>query len=348
MFPAGDALKPSFHRIDLASIGQGELDAFPDRIVFQTGPWVNFIAQTQNAEPVIAALRENNEIMGYFTGLIVKKFGFKILGSPFPGWSTPYMGFNLRPGVSRATAIEALGDFAFDVLKCHHMELMDRHMVRQDCSHLDFKCLMFDSFEVDISLTEDQIWKNMRHDGRQCIRKAEKCGVRIEEANDLSFADEHYAQLKHVFAVKNSVPPFGVERIRRLIELMYPSGNLLMLRARNKEGVCIATSIFAGMNQIMFHWGAASWRHYSQVRPNEPLVWYAIKYWKARGIRTFELIGRGDYKLKFGSQPIVIPWVRISRNRTISLLRTSAQQAFSTAQSAVGRVAHVADRFRRG
>ena len=83
----------------------------------------------------------------------------------------------------------------------------------------------------------------MRHDCRQCIRKAQESGVVIEEANDLSFADEHYAQLKHVFALKNSVPPFGVDRIRKLIELVHPSGNLLMLRARNKDGICIATSI---------------------------------------------------------------------------------------------------------
>jgi len=340
-------LKPLFHRLDFASMDEKELDAFPDRIIFQTRPWIHFIARTQNAEPVIAALREDNETLGYFTGLIVKKFGFRILGSPFPGWSTPYIGFNLKPGVSRRTAMEALTDFAFDDLKCHHLELMDRRMVPEDCAHLGFERLMFDSFEVDVSLAEDQIWKNMRHDGRQCIRRAAKCGVQVEEASDLSFADEHYAQLKHVFAVKNSVPPFGVERIRQLIELAHPSGNLLMLRARNKEGICIATSIFAAMNQIMFHWGAASWRHYSQVRPNEPLVWYAIKYWKERGISTFELIGRGDYKLKFGSRPIVIPWVRMSRNPTISLFRTAAQKAFWTAQSAAGRVAHMADRLRR-
>ena len=91
-------MKPSFHRVDLASIDEKELDAFPDRIFFQTRPWVNFVALTQNAEPVIGALRQDNETLGYFTGLTVKKFGFRILGSPFPRWNTPYMGFNLRPG----------------------------------------------------------------------------------------------------------------------------------------------------------------------------------------------------------------------------------------------------------
>lgn len=340
-------MRPAFHLVDFASINSAELDSFRDRIVFQTLPWLEFIAQTQNAQPVIADLREDNETLGYFTGLVVKKFGLKILGSPFPGWSTPYMGFNLKPEVPRRAAIEALIEFAFDDLKCHHMELMDRRMVAEDCADLGLECSIFESFEVDVSLAEDQLWKNMRRECRQCIRKAEKCEVRIEQAADLSFADEHYAQLKHVFAVKNSVPPFGVERIKRLIESVHPSGNLLMLRARNKDGICIATSIFAAMNQIMFYWGAASWRHLSLVRPNELLVWHAIQYCKEHGMSTFELIGGGDYKLKFGSRRIVVPWVRISRNPSIAFLRTSAQKAFCAAQDAIGKVAHVTDRLKR-
>ncbi len=121
-------MKPAFHKLDFASINSAELDAFEDRIIFQTRPWINFIARTQNAEPIIAALREDNETLGYFTGLIVKRFGFKILGSPFPGWNTPYMGFNLKPGISRTIAMEALTDFAFKELKCHHLEIMDRRM----------------------------------------------------------------------------------------------------------------------------------------------------------------------------------------------------------------------------
>ena len=79
-------MRPTFHRLDFGSVNDAQLDSFEDRIVFQTRPWLEFIAQTQNAKPMIAALREDDETVGYFTGLIVKKFGFTILGSPFPGW----------------------------------------------------------------------------------------------------------------------------------------------------------------------------------------------------------------------------------------------------------------------
>ncbi len=339
--------KPSFQRINIDSIDPQELEAYPDRIVYQTLPWIKFVAFTQCAEPIMAVLSRHDETLGYFTGLIVKKFGFKILGSPFPGWSTPYMGFNLRPDVSRALAAEALIDFGFNELRCHHIELMDRNMVPGDYNHLGFETSVFDSFELDLTLSKDRLWRNMRQDCRESIRKAKRSGVVVEEAHDIEFADDYYEQLKHVFAVKHSVPPFGVDRVRQLIAFMEPTGNLLMLRARNKEGICIATSIRLAMNTTVFAWGAASWRHFSRVRPNELLQWYAIKYWKARGMRTFDLVGRGDYKLKYGSEPIAVPWVRKSKSPGIAFLRFSAEETFRAAQDTFGKLAHIVERFRR-
>ena len=39
--------------------------------------------------------------------IAMSRFGVRILGSPFPGWTTLSMGFNLREGVSRRAATEA-------------------------------------------------------------------------------------------------------------------------------------------------------------------------------------------------------------------------------------------------
>jgi hypothetical protein len=89
------------------------LSTFDDRIVFQTPAWLAFLAEMQGAEPVLAELKDGNESLSYLPGMILKKMGLRIFGSPFPGWSTPYMGFNLRPGVPRRVAVEALSDFVF-------------------------------------------------------------------------------------------------------------------------------------------------------------------------------------------------------------------------------------------
>ena len=47
-----------FHSIDIKSADWKRLDRFADRTVFQTREWINFVAEAQNAQPVLAELRE--------------------------------------------------------------------------------------------------------------------------------------------------------------------------------------------------------------------------------------------------------------------------------------------------
>src|SRR4030067_1109361 len=99
------------------------IDRFVDRTLFQTPAWLAFVAETQHAEPVHALVTSGNSAVGRFTGLIVRRLGVRILGSPMPGWTTSYMGFNLDPGVSRTDALAALERFVFQQLKCIHFEI---------------------------------------------------------------------------------------------------------------------------------------------------------------------------------------------------------------------------------
>src|SRR5437763_16368664 len=127
------------------------IDSFEDRTVFQTREWVGFVAETQKAKPVIVELSENGRVFGYFTGLTFTRFGVKILGSSFPGWSTPYMGFNLVPGASRAEALAALERTAWNDLKCMHMEVSDPNFDEGDGEALGFKTSHFTSYRTDLT-----------------------------------------------------------------------------------------------------------------------------------------------------------------------------------------------------
>ena len=108
----------------------GVLGAHPDRVLFQTQPWLEFIARTQDAEPVVAAVYRGDECVGSFSGAIIRRFGVRILGSPFPGWTTAWMGFALDDGVDRWDAAAALESFAFRDLGCWHLEVRDRLLRR--------------------------------------------------------------------------------------------------------------------------------------------------------------------------------------------------------------------------
>lgn len=321
-------MAPFFQLVDPASLNQDELNRFSDRTIQQTLPWIQFLTETQNAEPIFAVLKAGSRTLGYFSGLITRRFGFKILGSPFPGWSTTYMGFNLFPGASRSEALDALVDLCFHELKCDHLELMDRHISHEQCSGRRFTIWDFASIEIDLTETEDEIFHRMKHQCRNCIRKAQRSGVIIEVSDDEGFAQDYYRQIQHVFATKGLPPPFGMDRVESLIRNVYPTGKLLLLRARNRDGVCIATGIFPAMNTTAYAWGSASLRQYSGDRPNEAIFWYAMKYWKDRGMRVFDLVGAAEYKKKYGGHIIVVPWIRKSKNWITAFLRTEAEAVF--------------------
>ena len=315
----------SFELMDLSQVPWDELDQYEDRIVFQTRVWLDFLAATQGAEPVVAAIRENGQLLGYFTGLIVKKFGIKILGSPFKGWTTNYMGFNLRPGVSRLALLDDLSSFAFKKLGCHHLEVLDRNIAEEDAGGLSYEQQVYHTLQLDLTRSEEEIFKSMHSKAcRYNIRKSERLGVVIEEATDPGFAADYHAQLQDVFAKQSLVPTYGLELVQTLIHKVQPTGNLLLLRARSPEGTCIATGIFIAFKDLMIFWGGASWRKFQHLCPNEPIMWYAMRYWKARGAKICDL-GAGDYKKKFGVQPYRYPRLIKSRYRFLLPLRNGAQ-----------------------
>jgi hypothetical protein len=302
-----------------------------ERFIYHTDAWLRFVAEARSAEPVRAELRDGDRVIGHVTGLVVTVLGARIFGSPLPGWTTLYMGFVLDPGVPRRDAIDALRTFVFGPLRCVHLGVGDTPLLAVPHDHVD-------SYENDLTRSEDELFAAMDSACRRCIRKAEKGNVAIEEVDsgDRSFAGEFYAQLAEVFRRQGLVPTYGPERVRALIDCLSGTGQLLLLRARNPDGACIATGIYPGMNRLAQFWGNASVRAEQHRRPNEALNWHAMRYWKRRGAEVFDWGGGGDYKIKYGCAPIQVPRVRASKHALFARARDAALKAFEGRQRLLG------------
>jgi CelD/BcsL family acetyltransferase involved in cellulose biosynthesis len=324
------------------------MDAMPDRVVFQTREWLEFLATTQNAEPVLAVVRDCGTDVGYFTGLIVKRLGIRILGSPFPGWTTDYLGFNLTAGVSRRHAAEALIRFAFGPLRCHHVELCDRYLRGGDLdgSRYETDCSKR-TFVVDLTGDESDVFARMTSACRRAVRRGMKVGVQVEVARGLSFADEYYEQLQGVFARQSLVPTFDVERVRELIRHLEKTGHLLLLRARDPDGRGIATGIFLAFNGMAHFWGGASVREQQILRPNEAIFWYAMRWAREKGCTTLDMGGGGEYKTRYGARELQVPRFRCSRVPGLAFLRNAAEVVVEARQSLRSRRESVVARLTR-
>lgn len=302
------------------------LDQFPDRLTYHTEEWILFIADTQNATPVFADVYEGSSLVGCFHSLLIRRFGLKILASPFPGWTTEYMGFNLLPGIPRRLALQALEPFAFRELGCVYVEVADRAFTLEDGERAGFERRLSNSYESDLTKSEEELFRGMDPCYRRRVRKAAQFEVVIEEAaGDDLFVTEYYEHLKDVFRKQGLIPTYSLETVRKFVRHLYPTGRLGLFRARNKEGKCIATLISQGIGRFAQVWGSASFRDSRDLSPNQALAWYALRYWRNRGAQTFDWGGGGKYKEQYGCREVKV--IRLSKSRIplLSQLRDQAQ-----------------------
>jgi CelD/BcsL family acetyltransferase involved in cellulose biosynthesis len=259
------------------------------------------------------------------------------------GWTTSYVGFNLAPGVPRRAALEALMPFAFGDLGCAHLEIRDRGLTEADLEGLGLRWASAPTAVIDLSPDQDRLFGAMASACRRNIRKAAKSGVVIEEADpgDREFADDFYHQLRDVFAKQNLVPTYSIERVRALIRNLAPAGRILLLRARDPEGRCVATAVLPWYHRTMYFWGGASYREHQHLRPNEALIWHALRWAKERGVTEFDFVGGNAYKAKYGTTEVPVPWARRSRSPLVAGLRDAAKEGFALKQRAVARLARV-------
>ena len=181
------------------------------------------------------------------------------------------------------------------------------------------------TFELALDRGEGELFAAMTSACRRAIRKSEKERVSVEEAAPDGFAEEYYAQLLEVFGRQGLRPPYGVERVRALVETV-PRERLLLVRARDGEGRSIATGIFPGHNGVAYFWGGASRRDALPLRPNEAVFWAAMRAWRLRGARVLDLGGGGEYKRKYGVTELRVPWFRRSLVPGLGTARVLAER----------------------
>lgn len=314
------------------------VQSYADAEVFQSPEWLAYLQRYRDVEPVAAELLDGGAVVGHFVGAISRHLGLRVLGSPRSGWGTNKMGFLLQPGVRVAKAAEALLDFAYGDLGCVHVELWDRHMRVEDARTLPYALTTRETWEVDLSGSEQEILSRMKSRTRTYVRRASRTGLRIEEVSGADFADEFYPQLVDVFESSDLVPTYGVDRVRDLIESLEASGQLLMLRVRDSAGEPIASVLTVGRGARATLWGLGWYRAAAKDHPVEPLQWEVMLRWRERGATVYDLDGPTLAKAKFGGEPRTEAHLHHSKYAVLDTGRDAVRALFYSRQRVLGRL----------
>jgi CelD/BcsL family acetyltransferase involved in cellulose biosynthesis len=281
------------------------------------------------------------KIVACLPGMMVDIGLLRLYGSPLPGWQTVSMGPLFDPeAVTAEELIAPLPHFLESRYGVHHIELMTDALNAVVMENSGFRGRIEYTFKAplypdDQRRTFDALKRNVRRD----IRRGERLGLTVRFTDDDLFIEEFYDQITEVFIRGGNVVPFAKKRIAEYFRNMKDGGGLLAAGVYLPDGkTCIASALATVANKELVLWMWAHRTEHRSYNPTEMMTWAMMERAMEHGCTSFDLMGRGDFKAKFGAslKGDKIRWVR-SRYRLLTVARDLAERAYRLQQSVRGR-----------
>ncbi|MCI0366328.1 MAG: GNAT family N-acetyltransferase [Phycisphaerales bacterium] len=294
------------------------LTKFPSHTIFHTLPWLQTIETVHKARLILAKVNAARRCVAVWPIFLTRKGPLRIVGSPLPGWSTAYLGPLFRPNcsVDQALALflgtEHFSKGAYFACKV----LNDGHHV--DLTPFGFtEALKFETYCVDLTLSPDALWNNLKSECRSRVRKAAKLGLEVRQEEDSSFLDEYWTMSIETFANTHIQPTFTREFVQEMWRRLSRSGQVRALSAW-LDGERIAMLVLPFDHHTMYYWGGASYLRHRSIPAHNLLQWKAIELAQELGLQRYDFIstlgGAGRFKRTFGPQTLhsATHWERTS------------------------------------
>ena len=291
----------SFEQVNYRKINNYINHEYEDRLIFQTKEWIDFVSDCKGAEPIVIRIKKDNKEIGFFTSLIFSVMGVRIIGSPFRGWTTLYMGFNLKPGENHVEIIPELWSYVHREFRCFYMEIVDWNISIEEAHEAGLTYGIQETYVKEISDELPKILKSFSSTCKNQIHRFEKNEARLDivEPTD-SFAEEYYKELERVFGYQGLKPSYDLKRVKSLLSHIKEIGKetLYTTIAYSPDGTPIGTLIGFGYGKTAYLWGLTIIRE-EQYYQSDALLWDSFKHWKELGYEHYDLVGVRPYKLKF-------------------------------------------------
>ena len=313
-----------------------EVERFPNKTVYHTYEWLEFIERSQGLRKIIYEIRIDGTVVCYLPGFAIRKGPLKIFASPFPGWTTPYMGPLLLESVPQRLFFDEFRRL-MNKEGYHYAELCNRALNHELAKEEGFAVEEGVTYVAEIGANADEILANFKKSTRNATRKGlGNCDLVVETTTDSSSVDHFYTQLEQVFAKSRMKPTYPKERVKILIETMLPTDRLLLTWVKHKhEPIACQISLIYG--QWMHAFASASARDYLRLRPNELLRFHTMRTASERGVRYYDMTGGGSYKANFGGKETPVhriiygtPGLHKARNfaKSVTRLKNRIKYAF--------------------
>lgn len=282
----------------------------PKGNIFQTPEMFDLYQITPNSEPFVFVALNNTEIVGVLLAIVHKEFkGLLgvltsrsiIIGGPLVIDSNLDVASALMTtycSVIKSKAIYSQIRNIFDTFRLKDL-FQQLNYVYED--HLDI--------QVDLTKSEEELWKDVHTKRRNEIRKAEKEDVLVHEASSAEDRNTIYRVLKEVYS-RAKLPLASNKFFDNAYKVFSEKGMIKFYGAFHDENL-IGTMVVLCYKNGMYDWYAGSFMAHYKKGPNNILPWKIFQDAKAKGYKVFDFGGAGkpnkpygvrDYKKKFGGE----------------------------------------------
>lgn len=329
---------------DLAT-WDADIRQFENHHLAQTRGWIESLRDAGLGEPLFLRLEDADGLVACLPGLLVRKAGWRLFGSPLPGWQTWRMG--PAYDATNADAASVIPQFITHLARrgISHFELMHTELDAPTMTRCGFRGECVVTMRAPLTPGDpDRTFAQLEPSARRNVRRAERLGLEVRFGVDDGFVSAHFRQLEAVYRRGGYRIPFSEARLRAGIEAMRAAGSLEAVSVfLPSSDVRIATGTFMREGRELMLWMWAHAEQHRWYRGTELMTWRVMERAMAAGCDTFDLMGRGDFKRKFGAVPDSSKrrWIR-SDHALLTAARPVAKALHRTQQVVRGRLMRTA------
>ena len=293
-----------------------------DSQFFHTRAWAQVLKETYGYEPAYFALFKENKLAFVFPFAEVNSIftGRRGISLPFSDFCPPFVAFKEIPS-SVAKQIRGHGERAnWRYFECRAAEII---FPGQPPSQTYF------THDLNLARTDHEFFSDFKANTRRNIKKAERSGLTVNIDNSL-LSVKYFYRLNCLTRRRLGYPSQPFSFFRQVHKYAISQGYGIVVSAF-LSNTCVAAAVYFFFgDQAIFKFGASD-LEYQYIRPNNLVMWEAIKWLRDRGIQTMSfgrtnLEDRGllRYKRSWGTIEKQIGYYRYDLKRNDFLFRTKA------------------------
>ncbi|MFH1971697.1 MAG: peptidoglycan bridge formation glycyltransferase FemA/FemB family protein [Patescibacteria group bacterium] len=143
--------------------------------------------------------------------------------------------------------------------------------------------------KLDLTLSEEEILKNMRKTTRYEIRKAEREGIKIEFSKNLKDLKDFYGYQIEL-SKKHRFIPFSYEFLLKQFEAFLEDEKVVLIHAKKNTKLLSSAFVIFSNNEAVYHYGISTPEN-NKYSGSYLCQWAAIKEAKQRNCKSYNFWG---------------------------------------------------------